>query len=346
MIRIGIIGATGAVGEALVRILLGHPEAELAVLGSDHAAGKRIDAVLPVLRGQLDALCRKPELDAFAAECDVVFVAKKGPEAMEWAPRLLEAGLKVIDHGGEFRFRDPAAYEAAYGHKHTCPDLLDEAVFGLPELYRDQIAAARLVGNPGCYPAGAVLPLAPLLAEGLIEPQGIVVDACSGLSGAGRQYSAKARNLFLDCDENCRAYGLLTHRHAPEMEQELTAAAGQAATVVFVPHLIPVDRGILTTLFARLTREATTAEVLTLWRDRYADEPFLRVVDDPSDVELAHVHRTNYCDFSAAVDPRTQTLVVVSALDNVIKGACGMAVQNMNLLSGLDETAGLLHRCV
>ncbi|MFW6162988.1 MAG: N-acetyl-gamma-glutamyl-phosphate reductase [Planctomycetota bacterium] len=346
MVRIGIIGATGAVGEALIRILLGHPEAQLAVLGSDHAAGERIDAALPVLRGQLDAVCRKPELDAFAAECDVVFMAKKGPEAMEWAPRLLEAGLKVIDHGGEFRFRDPAIYEAAYGRKHACPELLEQAVFGLPELYRDEIAAARLVGNPGCYPTGAILPLAPLLAEGLIEPQGIVVDSCSGLSGAGRQYSAKARNLFLDCQENCRAYCPLTHRHAPEMEQELSAAAGVVTTVVFVPHLIPVDRGILTTAFARLSRPAAAAEVLALWRGRYAEEPFLRIVEDPSDVELAYVRRTNYCDVSAAVDPRTDTLVVVSALDNVIKGACGMAVQNMNLMTGLDETAGLHYRCI
>ena len=346
MIRIGIIGATGAVGEALIRILLGHPDAQLAFLGSDHAAGQRIDEVLPVLRGQLDAACREPELDALVAECDVVFMAKKGPESMAWTPKLLDAGLKVIDHGGEFRFRDPAAYEAAYGNEHTCPDLLAEAVFGLPELYRGQIEAARLVGNPGCYPTGAILPLAPLLAEGLIEPDGIIVDAYSGLSGAGRQYSAKARNLFLDCDGNARAYGLITHRHAPEMEQELTAAAGRAATVVFIPHLIPVDRGILTTSFARLTREAAAADVLALWSERYADEPFIRIIDKPDDVELAHVARTNYCDFSAAVDPRTRTLVAVSALDNVIKGACGMAVQNMNLMMGVEETAGLLHRCV
>ncbi len=346
MIRIGIIGATGAVGEALIRILLGHPQAELAFLGSDHAAGQPIDQVLPVLRGQLDAACRKPGLDALAADCDLVFMAKKGPESMAWAPRLLDAGLKVIDHGGEFRFRDPAAYEAAYGNTHTCPDLLDEAVFGLPELYREQIRAARLVGNPGCYPTAAILPLAPLLAEGLIERDGIVVDAYSGLSGAGRQYSAKARNLFLDADANCRAYGLIAHRHAPEMEQELSLAAGLPATVVFVPHLIPLDRGILTTLFARLTRDAAADDVLGLWRRRYAREPFIRIIDDPADVELAHVHRTNYCDFSAAIDPRTRTLVVVSALDNVIKGACGMAVQNMNLMSGLAETAGLLHRCV
>jgi len=346
MIRVGIIGATGAVGEALIRILLGHPEAELAFLGSDHAAGERIDEVLPVLRGQLDAACRKPDLDALAAECDLVFMAKKGPESMAWAPRLLDAGIKVIDHGGEFRFRDPAAYEKAYGNAHTCPDLLDEAVFGLPELYREQIRAARLVGNPGCYPTAAILPLAPLLAEGLITPDGIAVDSYSGLSGAGRQYSAKARNLFLDCTENARAYGLLTHRHAPEMEQELSLAAGRAATVVFIPHLIPVDRGILTTIFADLTRPATADDVLALWRDAYADEPFIRIIADPADVELAHVHGTNYCDFSAAVDPRTRTLVVVSALDNVIKGACGMAVQNMNLMSGVPETTGLLHRCV
>ena len=346
MIRVGIIGATGAVGGALVRILLGHPEARLTFLGSDRAAGQPIDQVLPMLRGQLDAVCRKPELEAIAAECDIVFVAKKGPESMVWVPRLLDAGIKVIDHGGEFRFDDPAVYERFYGTPHACPELLAESVFGLPELHRSRIEAARLVGNPGCYPTSAIIPLAPLLADGLIAPGGIAVDSYSGISGAGAQYSAKARNLFVECDGNCRAYALITHRHAPEIEQELSLAAGSPVTVVFVPHLLPVDRGILTTIFADLTGPSTTDDVLALWRARYADEPFVRIVDDPGAVELAHVARTNYCDISAAVDPRTRKLVVVSAIDNVIKGACGMAVENMNLMSVIDETAGLLHRCV
>ena len=346
MIRVAIIGATGAVGEALIRILLGHPEAELAFLGSDHAAGEPIDRVLPVLRGQIATACRKPELEAIAAEADVAFLAKKGPDSMEWAPKLLDAGLKVIDCGGEFRFRDAAVYERFYGHTHTCPQLLAEAVFGLPELYREPIRNARLVANPGCYPASAVLPLAPLLAAGAIAPTRMIVDAYSGLSGAGKQYSAKARNLFLDCNENCRAYGPLTHRHAPEIEQELTAAAGKEATVAFVPHLIPIDRGILTTLFADLTAPASTDDILAIWRAAYAGEPFIRIVHEVGDVTLASVHRTNYCDFAAVTDPRTAKVVIVSALDNVIRGACGMAVQSMNLMFGVPETTGLLFRCV
>jgi len=346
MIRVGIIGATGAVGEALIRILLGHPQAKLAFLGSDHAAGERIDQVLPVLRGQLDAVCRKPELDALAAEADVVFLAKKGPESLEWAPKLLDAGLKVIDCGGEFRLRDAAVYERFYGNKHTCPDLLEEAVYGLPELYRSRIKAARLVATPGCYPAGAILPLAPLLAETAISPTAIAVDSYSGLSGAGKTYSEKTRNLFVDCNENCRAYSPLTHRHAPEIEQELSLAAGQPATCLFVPHLIPLDRGILTTVFADLVRPATSDEILALWHRRYDDEPFVRIVEKPDDVTLANVHRTNYCDLSAVADPRTGKLVVVSALDNVIKGACGLAVQSMNLMFDIPETTALLHRCV
>jgi len=345
-VRVGIIGATGAVGEALIRILLGHPHVQITFLGSDHAAGAPIDQVLPVLRRQLTDPCRKPDLQALARECDVVFLAKKGPESMEWAPRLLDAGLKVIDHGGEFRFNDPALYEQFYGQPHTCPELLDEAVFGLQELYRDRIKAARLVANPGCYPACAVLPIAPLLAHHLIEPDGIIVDAYSGLSGAGKQYSEKARNLFLDSNENCRAYGLISHRHAPEIDQELSIAAGTSVQAVFVPHLIPLDRGILSTIFARLAKPLNAANILAIWRGHYSDEPFIRIVDKPDDVTLANVHRTNYCDFSAAVDPRTHTLVVVSALDNVIKGACGMAVQSMNLLFGIPETTGLLHRCI
>lgn len=346
MVRAGILGATGAVGEALIRILLGHPEARLTFLGSDHAAGTRVDEALPVLRGQTEALLRKPDLAAFATEADVVFLAKKGADSMDWAPKLLAAGLKAIDCGGEFRFRDPAVYERFYGTRHTCPELLQEAVFGLPELYRERIRAARLVATPGCYPASAILPLAPLLADGLIAPTGIIVDTYSGLSGAGKTYSDKARNLFVDCDENCRAYSPLTHRHAPEIEQELSFAAGRPATAAFVPHLLPLDRGILTTMFADLARPATTADLLASWRRRYAAEPFLRIFDKLDEVTLANVHRTNYCDFSAIADPRTNKAVIVSALDNVIKGACGMAVQCMNLMFGLPETSGLLFRCV
>ena len=345
-IRVGIIGATGAVGEALIRILIGHPHVELAFLGSDHAAGQPVDKALPILRGQLDAVCRKPDLDALAAETDVVFLAKKGADSLEWAPRLLDAGLKVIDSGGEFRFRDPAVYERFYATKHTCPELLQEAVYGLPEIYRDRLRSARIVGVPGCYPASAILPLAPLLAAKLIRPAGIIADSYSGLSGAGKTYSEKARNLFVDCDENCRAYSPLTHRHAPEIEQELSLAAGEAATVAFIPHLLPLDRGILTTLFADLARPTTTDDVLAAWRTRYADEPFIRIFDKLDDVTLANVARTNYCDFSAIADPRTGKLVVVSALDNVIKGACGLAVQSMNLMFGIPETTGLLYRCI
>lgn len=346
MVRVGILGATGAVGEALIRILLGHPGARLAVLASDHAGGERVDKVLPVLRGQTDAVCQKPDLDAFARDCDVVFLAKKGADSLEWAPKLVAAGLKVIDCGGEFRFRDPAVYERFYGGKHTCPDLLAEAVYGLPELHRDEIRKARIVGNPGCYPITAILPLAPLVAEGLVVPAGIAVDAYSGLSGAGKTYNEKARNLFVDCDENCRAYSPLVHRHAPEIEQELSLAAGQPVTALFVPHLLPLDRGILTTIFADLTRPAATGDILALWRRRYAAEPFLRIFDKVDEVTLANVHRTNYCDFSAIVDARSSKVVIVSALDNVIRGACGMAVQCLNLMCGIPESTGLLHRCV
>jgi len=346
MIRVGIIGATGAVGESLVRVLVGHPEARLTFLGSDHAGGERIDEVLPVLRGELEATCRKPDLAALAAETDIVFLAKKGPDSLEWAPKLLDAGLKVIDSGGEFRFRDVAVYERFYATKHTCAHLLQESVYGLPELYRDPIRKARLVGVPGCYPTSAILPLAPLLAEGLIRPSGIIVDSYSGLSGAGKTYSDKARNLFVDCVENCRAYNPLTHRHAPEIEQELSLAAGTPATVVFIPHLIPVDRGILSTIFVDLAKPAKSQDVLDLWRRRYAGEPFIRLFGRLDDVTLANVRRTNYCDFAAIADPRTGKLIIVSALDNVIKGACGLAIEAMNLMFGIPETTGLLHRCV
>jgi len=342
MVRVGIIGATGAVGEGLIRVLLRHPQAELAFLGSDHAAGRPIAEVLPALGGLLDQVCQKPELNAIAREADVVLMAKKGPESLEWAPKLLDAGLKVIDCGGEFRFRDPATYERFYGNPHTCPELLAEAVFGLPEIHREELRSARLVGNAGCYPACALLPLVPLVADRLVSPRGIVVDAYSGLSGAGRTYSPKSRNLFIECNENCRAYSPLTHRHAPEIEQELTLAAGAEATVAFVPHLLPTDRGILTTIFADVAEGTTTEQVVECWRRHYAHEPFIRIRESLDQVELANVQRTNFCDFAAIADPRTGKLVIASALDNVVKGACGNAVQVMNILFDLPETAGLL----
>ena len=340
MIRVGIVGSTGLAGEGLIRILLGHPEAELTCLCSDHAAGKDIAEVLPGLVKEISMTLAPSDADRLIRETDVVFLAKKAPDSMRLVPKLLEGGAKAIDIGGEFRLKDPAAYEQWYKTKHECPELLEEAVYGLPELYAGAIKTARLVANPGCYPTAAILPAAPLLREGLIEPEGISVDAYSGISGGGRTggYS------FLDCNENVRAYAPVGHKHTPEIEQELSAAAGRQVIVSFVPHLVPLARGIHTTIFARARAGAENA--LQTLKHFYASAPFVRVIDDPAKVELLNVRNTNYCDVSVALDNRAGMLIMVSAIDNTTKGAGAQAVQNMNLMFGLGETTGLKRRSI
>jgi N-acetyl-gamma-glutamyl-phosphate reductase len=342
MIRVGIIGSTGQVGEGLIKILVGHPQAELAFLASEHAAGQDIADVLPALRGSISQKTRPPDIDAMTRDCDVVFMAKKTPDSMQIAPRLLDAGVKAIDIGGEFRLKDAALYKRYYGEDHTCPELLAEAVYGLTELHREQLRTARLIANPGCYPTSAILPLAPLLKAKLIEADGICVNSTSGLSGAGRTYSPKVDNLFVACDEDVRAYGFITHKHRPEIEQELSLAAGRKIAVVFQPHLVPLDRGMFTTIYA--TASATADRVLACWHDAYGREPFIRIFDKPGQVNLRQVAGTNYCDLSVASDPRTGRIILVSALDNTVKGAAGQAVQNMNAAFGIEETTALLRR--
>jgi N-acetyl-gamma-glutamyl-phosphate reductase len=346
MIRVSIVGATGLAGECLIRALLGHPQCKISMLVSDHAAGRPIGELLPPLRGELDMATVSATPEEIAAQSDVVFTAKKGTETFAVVPGLLKGGAKVIDIGGEFRFSDPAIYEQWYKERHGCKELLSEAVYGLPELYKSRIKTARLVGNPGCYVTSAILALAPLLHARLIEPEGIVIDSYSGLSGAGRQFNQKLSNLFVDIDENLRAYNVGTHRHTPEIEQALGFAHGGPVTVTFVPHLAPIDRGILTTVFARPKAGVNTQKAMAALREFYtrADAPFVRVLDAVGDVAISNVARSNYCDVSAQVVERSNQLVVSSALDNLVKGAAGQALQNMNLMCGLDETLGLKGR--
>lgn len=344
MIRVGIVGATGLVGESLVRAVLGHPEAGVAVVTSAHAAGMRLDAKLPALRGEVDLVLVEPKPENLIGKADLAFLATKGPESMEMAPPLLEAGLKVIDIGGEFRLTGAADYKRWYGNEHTCPELLAEAAYGLPELFEEKIRAARLVANPGCYPTGAILAIAPLLKAGLIEADGLVFDSYSGVSGAGRTYSAKGRNLYQDCNENLRAYAVGSHKHTPEIERGIAALAGGDHRVTFVPHLAPLDRGILTTAFCRPKSGVATAGLIEAARSFFAEQPFVRVLDDPDEVETYNVRGSNYCDWSARFVKHSGAVVVVTAIDNTVKGAAGQAVENMNLLFGLDRTAGLVGR--
>ncbi|MCZ7647127.1 MAG: N-acetyl-gamma-glutamyl-phosphate reductase [Planctomycetota bacterium] len=345
-LRVSIVGASGLVGECLIKALLGHPRVELKLLVSEHAAGRAIGELLPALAGECELKTVSATPAEVAQASDVVFCAKKGAETFQWVPALLDGGAKVIDIGGEFRFRDAAVYETWYKEPHACKDLLKQTVWGLPELCREEIRAAKLVGNPGCYVTSAVLALAPFVAQGLVEDAGLIVDSYSGLSGAGRQFNAKLSNLFVDVDENLRAYGVGNHKHTPEIEQGLARAAGRDLKATFVPHLAPLDRGILTTAFARPKPGLTTEKALAALKDFHtpARAPFVRVRAAVGDVNVRDVAFTNYCDVSAQVVERSGQLVVASALDNLVKGAAGQALQNMNLMSGFEETLGLKGR--
>ena len=346
MIRVSIVGASGYVGEGLIRAVLGHPECKLSLLVSEHSAGKNIGDVLPPLRNELDMVTVNASPEEIAEKSDVVFTARKGAETFAVAPRLLKAGVKVIDLGGEFRLTDTAVYEQWYKESHLCKDLQAEAVYGLPELFKERIKTARLVGNPGCYVTSALLALAPLLAADLIEPDGIIIDSYSGLSGAGRQYKPDVGNLFVDIDGNMRAYGVGKHRHIPEIEQVLSHVAEKPITVTFVPHLVPFERGILTTAFARPKRGATTEKALQATRAFYKERvaPFVRVLDRVEDVTVTNTVRSNYCDISMQVVERSNQMVIASSLDNLVKGAAGQALQNLNLMCGFEETMGLKGR--
>jgi len=346
MVRVSIIGASGLVGECLIRALLGHPQCTIALLVSDHAAGRKISDLLPPLRGEIDAVTVSASVDEVANASDVVFTAKKGSETFAVVPGLIKAGVKVIDIGGEFRFKDPATYEEWYKEPHQCKNLLADAVYGLPELFKEQIKAAKLVGNPGCYVTSATLALAPLIAEDLIETDGLIIDAYSGLSGAGRQFNQKLSNLFVDIDSNMRAYSVGVHRHTPEIEQSLSFVAKKPVKVTFVPHLVPLDRGILTTAFARPRPGVTSEKLIEGMRRFYSQKeaPFVRVLDTVGEVAINNTVRSNYCDISAQLIERTQQVVISSTLDNLVKGAAGQALQNLNLMCGFDETMGLKGR--
>jgi N-acetyl-gamma-glutamyl-phosphate reductase len=273
-----------------------------------------------------------------AARADLVFTALPHESAMAAIPDILAAGARVIDLSADYRLQDPAVYAAWYA-PHTSPELLAEAVYGLPELYRAQIGAARLVANPGCYPTSVALALAPLLRAGLIDPASLIIDSKSGTSGAGR--AAKIDSLYCEVNEGFKAYGVGKHRHTPEIEQTLSALAGTPVVVSFTPHLLPVNRGILSTCYATLTAPTTTEDLLGLFDGFYQNEPFVRVHPAGSLPNVAYVRGSNYCDVGLVCDPRTNRVIVISAIDNLVKGAAGQAIQNMNLLLCLDERTGL-----
>ncbi len=338
--RVAVVGASGYAGAELARLLARHPGVRLTALGADSSAGKRPEELYPALRGLGLPTYAKLGAAELAAEADVAFLALPHTESLAVVPRLLEAGLKVVDLSGDFRLGDASQYEAFYRHAHDRPDLLKEAVYGLPEIHGARVAGARLVSNPGCYTTTAILALYPLLKAGLLRPEALVIDAKSGVSGYGRKLSSF--NQFCEVDGNFIAYKVAgSHQHIPEIEQELSAAAGTRLTVTFTPHLLPLNRGIFATSYGLAAPGADEAALQACLADFYAGRPFVRALRGAEMPSLRSVVGTNLIEIAARLDARAGRVVVFSATDNLVKGAAGQAVQNMNLMLGLPEEAGL-----
>jgi N-acetyl-gamma-glutamyl-phosphate reductase len=335
MIKVGLVGGTGYTGVELLRLLVQHPGVELVAITSRGDAGAPVAAMFPSLRGRLDLKFSDPA-EAPLHSCDLVFFATPNGIAMQQAPALLDAGVRVIDLAADFRIQEVAVWEKWYGMRHACPDLIAEAAYGLPELNREKIRAARLVANPGCYPTATQLGFLPLIEAGCIDLEHLIADAKSGVSGAGRK--AEIPILFAEAADNFKAYGVPGHRHLPEICQGLAAVAGAPVNLVFVPHLTPMIRGIHSTLYARVTREADFQQ---LFEHRYADEPFVDVMPPGSHPETRSVRAANLCRIAVHRPQGGDTLVVLSVIDNIVKGAAGQAVQNMNIMFGWDECTGL-----
>lgn len=335
MIRVGIVGGTGYTGVELLRLLAVHPEVELKAITSRGEAGLPVAEMFPSLRGRVDLAFVDPA-SADLAACDVVFFATPNGIAMQQAPALLEAGVRVIDLAADFRIKDVALWEQWYGMKHVSPEWVAQAVYGLPERNREAIRSARLIANPGCYPTAVQLGLLPLIEAGCIEPEGVIADCKSGVSGAGRK--AEAHILFAEASDNFKAYAVAGHRHWPEITQQLTQAAGVPVGLTFVPHLTPLIRGIHATLYARIRQEV---DFQGLFERRYAGEPFVDVLPPKSHPETRSVRASNHCRLAIHRPQGGKTLVILSVIDNLVKGAAGQAVQNMNLMFGVDECAGL-----
>ena len=339
-IKIAIVGASGYSGEELVRLLLRHPQVAIVCFTSRQYAGKAVADVFPKFRGLIDAAFVEPNVETvLQSAADAVFLALPHGVAAQYAPALLAKGLKVFDLSADFRLKSAATYKEFYGQDHPARELLKRAVYALPEIHREEIRKASLLACPGCYPTSVILGCAPALKRKLAKPHGIVVTSLSGVTGAGRK--ASEEYMFPECNESARAYGIPKHRHLSEMEQELTLLAGTDLKISFAPHLIPMNRGILSTIYLDLAKPGSSgADALAVYREFYRGEPFIRVTESLPDTK--NVEMTNFCDVSVCVDSRTGKLIVVTAEDNLTKGAAGQAVQCLNLVFGYDETMGLL----
>jgi N-acetyl-gamma-glutamyl-phosphate reductase len=336
-IRASIIGASGYGGGELARLLLGHPQVQLVHLTADSRAGAAMSGLYPNLRGFTDAVTEIADAEAIARDSDVVFLALPNGEAMTLAPTMVEH-TRLVDLGADFRFTDPQVYEQWYGRVHACAALLEKSAYGLTEFRRASIRRAGIVGNPGCYPTAALLATLPLVQSGRVDAGRIIIDAKSGVSGAGRGLSLGTH--FSEVNENVQPYNVAGHRHTPEIEQELADVVGRAVAVSFTPHLVPMTRGILATAYLPLTASLTTGEATAILHEAYAQEPFVRVISEGLPQTKA-TSGSNFCDVAVRVDPRVGLVIVMAALDNLVKGASGQAVQNMNVMFGLPEEMGL-----
>ncbi len=341
--KVAVIGASGYAGEELVRLLLQHPFVELTTVTSRQYAGRSVAEIYPrfahLPKAQTLAFT---ELDAatISKASDIVFLALPHGVSAEAAVEFVRLGTRIVDLSADFRLRDERVYSEFYGKKHAAPGLLKDAVYGLPELHREKIKKGSLIACPGCYPTSVLLPLAPLLRAHTIDPATMIVASLSGVTGAGRK--TEAEYLFAECNESLRPYGIPKHRHLSEIEQEIAALTGKSVSVQFAPHLVPVNRGIVSTIFADLTGEGDAAAIDKIFNDAYGGEPFVRLLGDKNLPDTKNVAGTNFIDLAWRIDPRTNRLIFMSAIDNLTKGTSGQAIQCMNLMRGYEETAGLL----
>ncbi len=338
MVNVGIAGASGYTGLELIRLLVKHPEVRVSALTSETYQGQRVADVFPALAGHIDLDFVRLD-SSLTKDCDIVFLALPHTTAMNHVPGFLKDNCRVVDLSADFRLKSAEVFETWYSVAHSQQDILGQAVYGLPELHREQITAAKLVANPGCYPTGVILALAPLMTTDWVDLGSIVADCKSGVSGAGRKPALNTQ--FAECNEVVSAYGLGTHRHTPEIEQEISTLAGRELRVTFSPHLMPMTRGLLSTIYLNLVRDLTLDELDKYYREIYKNEPFVRILNPGVFANTHFVVHSNYCDIGLQIDARNRRIILTSAIDNLVKGAAGQAVQNMNLMLGIDETTGL-----
>lgn len=339
MIKTAICGGSGYTGAELLRILAGHPSVEITAVTSEQSSGKKVTDLYPHLHRYAHLKYEPMDKEKLISKADLFFLALPHAASQEAVDYFFRKGKKVIDLSADYRIADPAVYEEWYKTPHNYTATLKEAVYGLPEIYREQIRTAGLIANPGCYPTSAILGLTPAIRDGIIDTETITVDSKSGTSGAGRK--ADIGFSFCEVNEGFKAYGIGIHRHTPEIEQEISKSAGRKIVINFTPHLVPMDRGIISTMYAKMLKGMDTADVLAVYKKMYDNEPFVNVLEENKYPNAKNVRGSNYCEIGLKVNKRTNTLIVVSTIDNLVKGASGQAVHNMNIMMGLDETTAL-----